>query len=384
MPIKDLQTQEYGFPEAGRIRLGLKKISGKGVEYPVEADHFVLADAPDLIPHYGKEPKELLVFLPYQERDRNFRAYYELFKSGGLYCQGDGENITWQVDPTSDSGAVVIRDGKVFQDYVEETGEKFSVGAVVPCSGKNRNDAPLYPRCLKCKARALLFVLVRDPKDPLKLIGNRLAYYRLSTGSIHNIIGLTESLNTFAYLAAGFRKGLAGIPLILRRTERTMTANIKSKENPDISKRSQVTKHFLAFEADPAWSQIAALSMTAQALNKPVEELLALPDGIVDAEEIDTIDGDAMYSVDTDEIDERLANIIADVNAMKDETPSSWDNYNGIMGEIVDKYNATEFIHEVKKRQGMARGAKIGDKPPTNEFWRASLDIVIETLSGGK
>lgn len=377
MPIKDLQTTEYGFPEAGRIRLGIKKVNNKGTEYPVETDYFVLSDAQDLIPHYGPQPKELLVFLPYQERDRNFRAFYELFKTGGLYCQGDGEFINWQIDPAG-SGTTVIRDSKVIQKYTEENGESYPDGSQVPCSGRNRKDAPLYPRCEKCMARALLFVLIRDPKDPLKLVGNRLAYYRLSTGSIHNIIGLTESLNTFAYLAAGFRKGLAGIPLILRRTERTMSVNTKSKENPDIATRSQVTKHFLAFEADPIWSEVASLSIAAQALNKPVDELLALPDGIIDADELDTIDGEGMYvPEELEDLDERLANKIADLEAMKDELPSSWNAYHDIMGEIFDKYSPNDMLQLVRNRLGMGRTQKAKlDKT----FWSETLDCAIETL----
>jgi len=375
MPIKDLQTAEYGFPEAGRIRLGIKKVNKKGVEYPVETDYFVLSDAMDLVPHYGQQPKELLVFLPYQERDRNFRAFYELFKTGGLYCQGDGEFINWQIDPAG-SGETVIRDGHVIQKYTEENGESYADGSQVPCSGRNRKDMPLYQRCTNCRARAILFVLIRDPKDPLKLVGNRLAYYRISTGSIHNIIGLTESLNTFAYLAAGFRKGLAGIPLILRRTERTMSVNTKNKDN--VTTRSQVTKHFLAFEADPIWSEVASLSIAAQALNKPVDELLALPDGIIDADELDTIDGEGMYvPEELDDLDERLANRIADLEAMKDELPTDWPAYHDIMGEIFDKYSPTDMVKLIRKRLGIGRTQEIAlDK----RFWNETIDCVIETL----
>ena len=379
MPIKDLQTAEYGFPEAGRIRLGIKQVNKKGVEYPVETDYFVLSDAMDLVPHYGTEPKELLVFLPYQERDRNFRAFYELFKTGGLYCQGDGEFINWAVDPNG-SGSTVIRDGQVLNPYSETNGEAYEVGATVPCSGRNRTEAPLYPRCVNCRARALLFVLVRDPKDPLKLVGNRLAYYRLSTGSIHNIIGLTESLNTFAYLAAGFRKGLAGIPLILRRTERTMSVNTKSKDNPDITTRSQVTKHFLAFEADPIWSEVASLSIAAQALNKPVDDLLALPDGVIDADELDTIDSEAMYvPEELEDLDERLANKIADWDAMRDTLPSDWNAYHDILGEEFDKYSPNDMLQVIRKRLGMGRTQKA---KLDGNFWSETINYVIERLRG--
>jgi len=379
MPIKDLQTSEYGFPEAGRIRLGIKKVNKAGVEYPTETDYFVLSDAPDLISHYGQQPKELLVFLPYQERDRNLRAYYELFKRGGLYCQGDGDNINWQIDP-GESGAVVIRDGKVCQAYTEEDGQKQAEGAVVPCSGKNRNDSPLYPRCTSCKARALLFVLVRDPKDPLRLVGNRLAYYRLSTGSIHNIIGLTESLNTFAYLAAGFRKGLAGIPLILRRTERIVAVTTKNKDNPDIANRSQVSKHFLSFEADPMWSEIATLSIAAQALNKSVNDMLSLPDGITDADDIDTIDSEGMYvPEETKEVGEQIASAVADLEAMKNELPTDWKAFHDIMEQFFDKYSPHDMLVKVRARLGLGRAETVQlDKT----FWQASVDSVIETLTG--
>ena len=373
MPIKDLQTNEYGFPEGGRIRLGIKKLNNKGTEYPVETDYFVMNDAQDLIPAYGDTPKELLVFLPYQERDKNFRAYYELFKTGGLYCQGDGENITWAIDPGG-SGQVVIRDSQVIHPYTEEDGTPKNDGNV-PCSGKYRNDNPFYTRCKSCKARALLFVLVRDPREPMRLVNNRLAYYRLSTRSIYNIVGITESLNMISGLAAARNKSLVGIPLILRRTEKTIAVSTTNKEGK--ATRAQVTKHFLAFEADPKWTKFASLGLAAGAMDIPIDELLSLPEGaVIDA---DIVDED-LYTPDelVKDVDERVASVAADIYSLKDSLPNTLGEMHSILAELYGAgYKSDKLVIAVRQRLQMARTDKF---EVNHQTWNAALELMLERI----
>jgi hypothetical protein len=74
------------------------KTSSSGKPYPSETDHFVLAGAPELIPIYGENSKELHVMLPSalgdsfdDFLDRVFPQYYKLYRKSGLYCKGNGE-----------------------------------------------------------------------------------------------------------------------------------------------------------------------------------------------------------------------------------------------------------------------------------------------------
>jgi hypothetical protein len=372
MPIDDLQTNEYGFPEAGRIRLGIKKVNDKGVEYPTATDYFVLSDAAELIPFYGQKPRELLVFLPYQERDRNFRAWYELYRSKGLYCQGSGTSIHWAVDPAK-GGDIVVADGLVVCPYTEEDGTGHEMGGRVPCSGKNRLTAPLYPRCTECKRRAVLSVMVRNPEQPNALVNNRLAYYAISTSNVKSIIALTESLNFYASAAAAAGKSLPGIPLILRYVEYIGTTRIeKNGETERIKKK----KLYLAFEADPRWTAFAMPQLAAGAIDMTIEQTL-----LVSGESDDVIEGDGMYvPEENDEALRRLENKIGDLHAMKDEElPTSWEAYHDILGEVMEKYSPTDFIRAVREQMGIGRNKQVSlDK----DFWRASLDLVIEILSG--
>lgn len=368
MQIKDLNMNEFGFSEAGRIRLGIKKVSRNGKEYPAEVDYFVLNDAPDLIPLYGNKPKELLVYLPHQTLDRNFRTFYALYKSGGMYCQGDGEFIRWAIDPVK-GAEVVIKDGFTILPYEEEDGTEICRGKRIECSGKERKRTPLYPRCEDCGMHGLLHIIVRDPKEPYRWANNRLAYYQMSTGSFYNIVGLTESLNTMVMLASNMNKSLAGIPLILRRTERTMAVTTDKG-------RSQVTKHFLALEADPAWVEYASLGLVAHSMDKPIEDLMALPEGVIDG---DIVDED-LYTPDEliRDVDENLAQKIADIEAMKGDIPATLGEMHARIEELYgDGYNRGNATKAIKRRAGLSRT----DKFECNQLtWTTALELMLERI----
>lgn len=91
--------------EIGKIKIGSKgevKTSGKGTQYrpPVKFDHFeivsVLRDEQqNLIPdpvmnELGDKPKELDVFLLYNDETLNFTTRYNEYKGGKCQCSGDG------------------------------------------------------------------------------------------------------------------------------------------------------------------------------------------------------------------------------------------------------------------------------------------------------
>lgn len=74
----------------GSIRLGLKKKTAKGVEYPTETNYFVCP--PEVQAVYGKEPKEMEIQIASADRSLTIPYSYTLYGSGaGVKCKGNGE-----------------------------------------------------------------------------------------------------------------------------------------------------------------------------------------------------------------------------------------------------------------------------------------------------
>jgi hypothetical protein len=371
MPLKDLHIDdELGFPELGIIRLGIKDTNQNGKEFPRETPYFVMKDAQHLIADYGTEPTELLVYLPFRESERNFRVFYEHFKgsgkgNGNLYCQGDGERITWAVDPGR-SGEVVVRGGKCILPYQEENSSRYEAGDIIPCSGSEGEQ--YYPRCAACKPRAILSVLVRNPHFPQQLAGgNKLGYYRISTGSIRNIINITQGLNTVQRLAESMGKDdLTFIPLILRRKPGNVTITMK-KDNGD-GHRASTTKYFLEIELDTRWLGLALQSVNPELLTAK-EAAPALESG-----EPDFID-----APDFSDLPPLEADKIADLQAMLDTPPTSLNEARAIMAEFGGTaYDERTFFFEVKARMGVAR--HVGIKYPA--AWPHMVDEMVDILMG--
>ncbi len=266
MPIKQLQTDDPGLPRAGVIRLGYKvkkcqgcnrvnrakfdtcQNCGKSIKdrpsYPTEANHFVLDDAPGVAEAIGEtEPTELKIFFPFDDANLVFPNFMQFWQASSLVCRGDGEQILYAIETTT--GRVKVRDGIALNDFTEGR-EEIKAGQTMPCPGPERNR---YPKCQNCKPNAMLIVLLRDVP--------RLAYWQISTTSIHNIVDLTKQLNmvktTIGHLTATPR--LTGVPFILKRVKRTVSVP-KGKD----AGRQRVEKWFIQLEIEPDWvmSMIAA------------------------------------------------------------------------------------------------------------------------------
>jgi hypothetical protein len=300
MPITDIQKVSPRLSRLGIVRLGIKKQSN-GKEYPADVAHFVLTDAPDLAAAYGPNPDALQIYLPFATLDENLIAYHELWKASGCVCRGDGQRI---IDLMGPDGKKLIRDGQVLRDYAErdsgahlENGDSYQAGDVVPCPGLEHS---LYPRCADCKPSAVLIAMVRDPRRPVQLVGDRLGYYQIRTHSFYNIQNLTGQLAYAAQVAERMGRDLRGIPMILRRVARELAYTDKDGQ------RKTSTKHLLDLEFDPQWVQWANAGMRALATG----ELPALPDYIdVDPDTGEIVDaesgnGDAAPAMILPEFDE--------------------------------------------------------------------------------
>lgn len=381
-PIAQLQSDRMGFVEAGRIRLG-EMVERQGKKpYPRELPHFALRDAKDLLPHYGTEPTKLLVYLPYPDRDENFRVYMEEFRSGGLYCQGDGERITRLVDP-GNSGEVVIRGGATIIEHEDRSidGDPIerAIGETALCPGPDRN---MYPRCQNCRPRAMLFVMVRDPQNPMELIDRRLTYYVLTTGSMNNIREITESLNTIAHIAdlmGQGDKGMTGIPCILRRVPGTVSVKA------DNGKRIQTEKWFVRLEYDRAFHNVASKALAAQARGAlGIDDPAMLPGPEVTEDDLPWDEDDvtdAEWQEVATAISDELQNKLADIEAMRDDVPRALRTAQGAISELLgSSYKEREFFIAVRRSLGLADTERI---KYTAEVWFAMLDVAAEMLEGG-
>jgi hypothetical protein len=197
MPLKDRdRSTPRRLVRLGIIRLGHKETKtyqgGKTVEYPVQDDHFVLTDAPEIAEVYGPAPRELDVVLPFGDIARNFDAWYQVWAGGVLCCKGDGELVDYASPFTVDAvqgrngkthtrvhradGDTLVSGGVATRAFTWD-GQSFKEGDHVPCPGAAKG---LYPHCAICQKSAILKVMMADPK----LI--RLGYYQLATGSGRN------------------------------------------------------------------------------------------------------------------------------------------------------------------------------------------------------
>lgn len=102
MPIKGISDIRR-FSRGGKIRLGEKRKSQGGKEYPAKLDYF-LFDPEDerLLPvlqdKFGDKPRRLKVAFPSDDASVVYPQWYKLYSATGLVCKGDGENASRVVD----------------------------------------------------------------------------------------------------------------------------------------------------------------------------------------------------------------------------------------------------------------------------------------------
>ena len=252
MPLKDRdRTRPRRLVRSGIIRLGHKETKTKKrrdgttyeVTYPVQDDHFLLHDAPDIAEVYGDEPRELDVILPFPDIARNFDAFYKVWAGGVLVCKGDGEYVLHagpfrveekggQTRVYNASGDTLVSDGQA-QIAFEWNGQEFKPGDLIPCSGAAQD---LYPHCAACRKSAILKVMMAKPE----LI--RFGYYQVATGSGRNYDTI---LGTLELISGEGQLPVSGIVFKMRLVKEATTYTEKGK-------RKATKKWFLQLEPEPA------------------------------------------------------------------------------------------------------------------------------------
>jgi len=163
MPIKGLSDTRR-LPRLGKIRLGEKKQSQSGKEYPSATDHFVVP--PKVAAKHGEAPKELPIIFPVEQEPEQWYRAYSL--SRGLICKGDGETAVALVD--LDTGLIAAADAK-------NVAKK-----EVPCDPDN---CPLF-QSKRCRPIMNLQFIIPDIEE--------LGIWQLDTSSINSIININSSI----------------------------------------------------------------------------------------------------------------------------------------------------------------------------------------------
>lgn len=228
MPIIGLTDRGPMFPQIGVLRKGAPKPEtgnkpGADLQYfRFDADDQDAAQAFEAV--YGKEPKSIRVFLPFQTTAENFEAWREEWAASSLKHRCDGEKCVRWLTPQG--------------TYSTEPR---------PCPGG-------------CKQVGRLKCIVPELR--------RMAYVTVLTTSIHDILEINANL--LALEAA--RGDLRGIPLLVKRVPREI-----STPGAD-GKRVRREKWLLSVEAQPQWVELQLQSAAQAAMPGATVSTLALPE----------------------------------------------------------------------------------------------------------
>ena len=173
-------------PRLGKIRLGEKKTTESGKEYPVETSHFVVPGEVARI--YGDQPNSLDILLPVENLEVVFPQAMKLYSTRGLICAGNRETAMFY-NPTSANMEV----------------------KTCPCDKADE----------ECKHLGSLMVIL--PKVCLGGI------YQIDTRSFNSIVNINSNLANDGYIKALCGR-ISFIPLTLKRVAQEMQYEDKKGE----------------------------------------------------------------------------------------------------------------------------------------------------------
>lgn len=256
--IEGSYSQTRRLPRLGKIRLGIKKKSAKGVEYPSETPWFVCP--PEVEDVYGAQPTELDVMLPHEDPEVFFPQKLAMYgQSAGLKCHGNNK--------------VAKR--------LNEAGEW--IDRTCPCEFLKSAENPKGV----CTEQSSLMVLL--PKVSMG------GCYQITTGSYHSTVTINSALDYIRALAGR----VALIPLKLRRVPRTTHNEGKSQ-----------THYTLELILDGDLKMIRELRADAEGILIPARYQIEAPldenktlDAVDVDESEDGIDAEKLAEMDQAELD---------------------------------------------------------------------------------
>ena len=202
MPIEGL-SQVKRLPRLGKIKMGVKVKSDKGIEHPQKTDYFVCP--PEVQAMYGQKPKVLDILIPVEDEEKWAPQYYKLYsRTQGLVCKGDGCNASRLIDTATGDRAHKTTTQAIRKDW--------------ECAGRK---CPDYLSKEGCKeVMSLMFILYKVPG---------MGVWQIDTSSVNSIININSCAD---YIRAVFGK-ISWIPLQL-------TIEPKEVQNPESGKRQTV------------------------------------------------------------------------------------------------------------------------------------------------
>ncbi len=251
MAIKGL-SEIRRLPRLGKIRLGIKKKTAKGVEYPAEVDYFILdPQTPSELENqkildeftklYGENPKSIKIMFPVANPEVYFPQFYKRYGSStSLKCKGDGIEASCG---TEEFAQGLIRIG------TDELGLP-----KVKCKGKEC----IYYKKKECTEVGVLQILL--PELP------GAGVWQITTGSFHSIVNLNSCIDYIATVCGRAHM----IPLSLERRPQEITHEGKK------------TKHYiLHINMDFKLADLQRFAMI-----EPTKMLLELPAPETEKEDI--------------------------------------------------------------------------------------------------
>lgn len=209
------------FPRLGKIRLGVKRESKGGNEYPQDVDYFVVQELPEVQKVYGETPKQLVVIFPSNEQREIFPIRLEAWRASAqkgpdnkpkskLWCNSaDGEVATriYVGDKDAQGHAHVM---KMAVDERPDPGDTFTM----PCPNE---ECPHYQNGA-CKGVARLNVVL--PEVSISGI------YQIETGSQFGRGNILDMLNWVRNMTQG--EFAWRVPFLLTREPTNVTHDGKS------------------------------------------------------------------------------------------------------------------------------------------------------------
>jgi len=196
-------TQVRRLPRLGKIKMGIKVKSDKGVEHPQKTDYFV--GPPEVAAVYGSKPKFLDILLPVEDEEKWAPQYYKLYsRTQGLVCRGDGCSASRLIDTATGDRA---------RRTTTEAARK-----EVTCEGRKCPDYIAKDGCKE--VMSLQFILYKVPG---------MGIWQIDTSSVNSIININSCAD---YIRGVFGK-VSWIPLQL-------TIEPKEVQNPESGRRQTV------------------------------------------------------------------------------------------------------------------------------------------------
>ncbi len=201
-PIEGL-TSVRRLPRLGKVKMGIKVLSAKGIEHPQKTDHFVVT--PEVAKVYGDKPKSLDILIPVEDEEKWAPQYYKLYSATqGLVCRGDGVIASRLIDTATGDRAHRNTEQAVRREWA--------------CQGRKCPDYISKDGCKE--VMSLQFILYKVPG---------MGIWQIDTSSVNSIININSCAD---YIRAMFGK-LAMIPMQL-------TIEPKQVQNPESGKRQTV------------------------------------------------------------------------------------------------------------------------------------------------